>query len=346
MAKSLSLDVIDRRLSQMTEGDLLGLPSITEATTSFNPPDWYHGACQRPVALFLDEMNRATRELQQGAFQLVLDRELNGWKLHKETRVYSAVNVGGKYAVNDMDPALLRRFFVIDLAPDANDWLDYAKERKLNDLIIAFIQANPSMLDPAAKHAPGSVQPTRASWERLSNLFSRNKVDQTPGESLYFSLAKGMVGADVASALVQFGKTFKFQVTGEDVWYHYADPKYGISDKMKKLGQEQWLAVIERAVEFCKRWKVLPKECGPNLKKFMDEMPIELRPETWGKLVMAGSVDTDKKDHTEWAKSIHPWIVHELVTGTFGVPVGKAGINVKPNIPKLLQDRMNSKGNG
>ena len=33
--------VIDRRLSQMSEGDMIGLPSTDGETTRFNPPDWY-----------------------------------------------------------------------------------------------------------------------------------------------------------------------------------------------------------------------------------------------------------------------------------------------------------------
>jgi len=341
VAKTLGLDVIDRRLSQMTEGDLLGLPSINDATTTFNPPDWFHSAVDAPKALFLDEMNRATRELQQGAFQLVLDRELNGFKLNEKTRVFSAVNIGGKYSVNEMDAALLRRFFVIDLEPDVDDWLKYARFMKVSDLIISFIVANPKFLDPAEKAAPGSVQPTRASWERLDDILKQNGLADKPSEPLYFSLAKGMVGAEVASALVQFGKTFKFQVTGNDVWYHYADKDSDIPSRMKQLGQEQWLSVIERVAEVCKKWNKMPDKCGPNLKKFFDDMPIELRPEAWGKIVMAGSTETAKKDQAEWAKSIHPFCVHEIVTGVFGVPVGAKGVNVKPNIPKVLQDRLN-----
>ena len=37
----LGLSVIERRVSQMTEGDLIGLPVIKGDTTSFNPPDWF-----------------------------------------------------------------------------------------------------------------------------------------------------------------------------------------------------------------------------------------------------------------------------------------------------------------
>ena len=39
-AESLGLPIVERRASQMTEGDLLGLPTIDEGVTSFCPPDW------------------------------------------------------------------------------------------------------------------------------------------------------------------------------------------------------------------------------------------------------------------------------------------------------------------
>ena len=38
IAESLSLPCVERRASQMTEGDLIGLPSTDGSITSFNPP--------------------------------------------------------------------------------------------------------------------------------------------------------------------------------------------------------------------------------------------------------------------------------------------------------------------
>jgi hypothetical protein len=253
------------------------------------------------------------------------------------------VNIGGKYAVNEMDAALLRRFFVIDLQPDVNDWLDYAKISGVDPMMIAFVAAHPAMLDPATKAAAGSVQPTRASWERLSTINKMNNLATSPNDPQYFNLAKGMLGAEVASPLVQFGKNFKFQVTGEDVWLRYAVAKSGIPEKMQALGQEQWMTVLDSVAEYCKQWATLPQELGPNLKLFFHHMPIELRCDAWAKIAMAGSLNTAKPDHAEWAKSIHKFIVHEIVTEVFGVPVGKAGIGVKPQIPKVIADKMNKK---
>ena len=38
---SLGMPIVERRASQMTEGDLLGLPTVDEGVTSFCPPDWF-----------------------------------------------------------------------------------------------------------------------------------------------------------------------------------------------------------------------------------------------------------------------------------------------------------------
>ena len=81
-AKNTDLPIIERRASQMTEGDLLGLPSTDGEVTNWNPPAWYKAACDSPVVLFLDEIDRATTEVRQGIFELTDSRKLNGHHLH------------------------------------------------------------------------------------------------------------------------------------------------------------------------------------------------------------------------------------------------------------------------
>ena len=92
MAAEMGLPVIERRASQMTEGDLVGLPSIDGNRTSFNPPDWFKEACEEPAVLFLDEVDRATLEVRQGIFELTDSRKLNGHHLHEDTVVFAAIN--------------------------------------------------------------------------------------------------------------------------------------------------------------------------------------------------------------------------------------------------------------
>ena len=81
-------------------------------------------------------MNRSLPGVQQSFFQLILDRELgndkdgNPYRLHPETRVFAAVNHGAEYDVNDMDPALLRRFWTVDLEPTVDNWLEWARDEE------------------------------------------------------------------------------------------------------------------------------------------------------------------------------------------------------------------------
>ena len=93
LAANAGLPVVERRASQMTEGDLVGLPSIDGNRTSFNPPDWFKEACEEPSVLFLDEVDRATLEVRQGIFELTDSRKLNGHHLHPDTIVFAGIYI-------------------------------------------------------------------------------------------------------------------------------------------------------------------------------------------------------------------------------------------------------------
>jgi MoxR-like ATPase len=49
LADDLKLPVVERRASQMTEGDLLGLPKLAKNVTTWCPPEWLAMACKKPV---------------------------------------------------------------------------------------------------------------------------------------------------------------------------------------------------------------------------------------------------------------------------------------------------------
>ena len=141
LAANAGLPVVERRASQMTEGDLVGLPSVEGNRTSFNPPDWFKQACEEPVCLFLDEVDRATLEVRQGIFELTDSRKLNGHNLHPDTIIFAAVNGGEhgeQYQVNEMDPAELDRWSVWDIEPTVEDWLAWAKNN-VDGLIFSFV---------------------------------------------------------------------------------------------------------------------------------------------------------------------------------------------------------------
>jgi len=327
-------EVIDRRLSQMTEGDMVGLPSTDGNVTRFNPPDWYKQACTQPCVLLLDELNRATPEVMQAAFQIVLDRELNGVKLHPETRVYAAINTGASYNVNEVDPALLDRFWAIDLEPDVQDFLLWARAKNTDKsyglncapVITDFISQNEKWLDPPNNGNPDEVQPSRRSWERLGDALAAAEVLDDPKSSLFFSIGKGFIGNEASIAFTEFCKQIDNQVTGEEILNNWKKA----SKKVERLGQERMNIALEKVAEYAQKKGKLTAKQTKNLREFATVLLPELRISLWSLLVQHGvdKLDLARAAHTAMA---------DLVLDVFGVAMGEAGLGVAPNIPGSLK---------
>ena len=232
LATELGLDFLDVRGSTMDESQVSGIPdfetSKTAGVATFCLPSWYVRACREPVVLMLDELNRSMPQVMQSFFQIVLDRELGNnaegeaVRLHPETRVIAAVNHGNEYDVNDMDPALLRRFWVVDLDPSSQDWIDWASTNDIDPLTIDFVRQHPEHLrvDPGSVE-PGTVIPTPASWHRLDESLQYmgmvpSELAGTRPDGLY-ATASGFVGTEAAIAYSEFIARYERVISAEDV---------------------------------------------------------------------------------------------------------------------------------
>ena len=274
-----NLPIIERRLSQMSEGDMIGLPELTDGTTRFCPPDWYKHACEKAVVLFLDELNRSTPEIMQAAFQIVLDRELNGWKLHPETRIFTAINVSADYNVNDMDPALLDRFWVTDLDPTINDWLVWAKDN-CNELVYDFIQNNNKYLEHNGPIEAGKVYPSRRSWKRLSDALESAELIDTPKDTLFYAISTGLVGTESSIAFVDYVCNLDKYLSAEDILNTWGKVKA----KINKLGNEKFNILIEKIADHSVE-NVWTAKQAKNIVAFMKALPAELKIVLWSSIV-------------------------------------------------------------
>jgi hypothetical protein len=295
VGKVLGIPVVDRRLSQMSEGDLVGLPELVNGVTRFAPPDWYMQACREPRILFLDELNRATPEVMQAAFQIVLDRELNGHRLHPETRVYSAVNASAEYQVNDMDPALLDRFWVADVEATAEDWLAWAKaDGKIGSDIIDFIATNPQHLRHSGPMEPGRVYPSQRSWERLDIALKHANLAEDPGNPIYLHISQGLLGIETSLAFQDFVKNSQLRTRAEDVLDNWSK----MEKKILGLGLDRKNDLIEKVSDHCAKndWT---KAQADNVEKFFNALPAELQLTLWTKVCAHGRqrIENIKKFH-------------------------------------------------
>ena len=297
-ADSVGLPVVERRASQMTEGDLVGLPVIAENSTTFNPPDWFKKACDEPVVLFLDEVDRATLEVRQGIFELTDSRKLNGHSLHEDTLVFAAVNGGdhgSQYQVGEMDPAELDRWTVFDIEPSTEDWLEWAKDNQVSDVTWDFINQNRLHLEHTDDFEPNKVYPSRRSWERLDEcLVAANLLGETLESSpTLYSLTSAFVGFEAAVAFNDFVGNYDRQVTVEDILIH------GNFDKVADFGINDHTALIDKfeAAESFK--EELEQERVNNLARYFIMLPSEVAMKLWSVLGNGALNNTIKLHQSE-----------------------------------------------
>lgn len=283
----LGYSVTERRISQMTEGDLIGLPVIQGNRTSFNPPDWYKEACEKPVLLFCDEVDRGTIEVRQGLFEMTDSRKLNGHKLHPGTIIVAAVN-GGKYAaqyqVGEMDPAELDRWSVFDVEPTVEDWMNWAKlekdgKRNIHSTIVDFLNTNRNHLEHIGEFEPHKKYPSRRSWKRANDVLDNGNYLNEHHKDIVI-LASAFVGMEAAVAIGDFVKNQKKIVMPTDIL------DKGLIDLTKMFNINEHSALISRMEQqnslkdnlsdkqignLGKYYMTLPSECAAVLFKIMGD---------------------------------------------------------------------------
>jgi len=228
LAKSLGMEVVERRASQMQEGDLIGMPKqdpvVTQQGTevaTFNSFDWLVECCENPRILFFDEVDRGDQQVRQGIMELTDSRKLFGKTLHPNTIIIAAVNggkYGAEYQVGEMDPAELDRWAVYDVEPSVDDWLTWAKG-KVNPLMWDFVNQNRDHLEHKDTFEPNEVYPSRRSIVRLDRVLSRAGMYEIIKQDLnrVTSIAMGFLGLGTAAAFTKFASDYEFQLTAENI---------------------------------------------------------------------------------------------------------------------------------
>tara|TARA_R100001510_G_scaffold56932_1_gene63551 strand:+ start:198 stop:1265 length:1068 start_codon:yes stop_codon:yes gene_type:complete len=313
-AQALGLPVVERRASQMTEGDLVGLPIIEGDVTRFNPPDWFKECCDNARVLFLDEVDRAIIEVRQGIFELTDSRKLNGYTLHPETVIFAAVNGGehgAQYQVGEMDPAELDRWTVFDVEPTVEDWLDWA-QANVNEVIWDFINQNRNHLEHTGEFEPNKVYPSRRSWDRLNEclgeagLFGEDAKEKT---DVIFHLATAFVGFEASVALTDFVKTYERQVTIEMIL------EKGQIEKTAEFGINDHAALVEK-FEAAKVFETpLPPEQVTNLAAYFVTVPSEIAMKLWTVMGEGNVENTVALHQTEVNGTAVSSFLVELLTG-------------------------------
>jgi hypothetical protein len=328
-ARAMGIPCVDFRLSQNDVGDLKGMPFHVKGRTVFAIPEFFPlkeadaielkdllgltedislGRYGDSGILFLDEINRANREVQQAAFELVLDRRLNLRSLPDGWRVVAAINGDDSiYTVNQMEPAFLSRFCLVELQPTYQEWINWAEtDGKIHDSIIQFITKTPELLDPtieqlkeATKQGVVKVQDRRA-WEMFSksltkfeNDFKDNKRPVSPlgkNEKSYTELIL-LSGAFVGNmASIKFKSFIELDYNALDanvILNHFDDSIKRRLEDIVNVGRIPELAAYNDLIIKYVSTKVknkLSEVQKENLTNYTELLPKELIGDLWQKL--------------------------------------------------------------
>lgn len=288
-----TLVVIDGNL--LKEGEIGGLPTVEEYTIKDE-----HGRVVskkvtiyaihtklreidnlilegKEVLLFIDEINRCEHSVQQELMNLILNREINGYKLHDKVKILAAMNPSSKYGsdfdyqVVDMDAAQENRFVWLNMESDAKGWIKWASENKVDRKVIEFISTFPEHLHSINED---DIRATPRSFERVSKsykLYKENK-DNIP-RRVFLNVLRGNLGRIIAEQLMDFMESdntalispeevFEEEVLSEQVKIRISNESHTrlyltgsnminyISSKVEELEGAAIKKVIDRFVEF------------------------------------------------------------------------------------------------
>jgi hypothetical protein len=265
------------------------------------------------VLLFLDEMNRSNPQVLQAFFQVVLDRCLGNdasgepMPLHPETRVYAAVNFGSEYDVVEMDPALLRRFWTVDLDPDVKQWCDWASKAGKATVMIDFIAQHPQhwRVDPGnGKVTPGSVLPTPASWDRLDISLRHMGIDLDEhagkkGDGTIYAVARGFVGNEASISFVDFLEKYQNIISAADLLDGIAT-----EEKLRKLKQSDICQLVDKVIIHCAKNNWTKQQVERAVWWIKEVLPGEQQVAFYNGIIGTGNMHNVRPFHAPVGKMI------------------------------------------
>ena len=169
-AEALGIQFICRDLSLMEPTDLVGLPTAKGAVTTFLPPAFLPTA-GRGILVF-EELNRCERYMRAPCLQLMTARELNDYQLPPGWLQVAAINPPDTdYQVSELDPALLSRFVQVEVTPDRQVWLSWARGNGIHPSVLDYVEQDPTVFDAADSNP--------RAWVYVSDILHAAELDST-----------------------------------------------------------------------------------------------------------------------------------------------------------------------
>lgn len=214
LAKDMGIGYCELRLVNMTETDMLGIPTISASgTTTYASNDLLPIVSrdgERGI-LAIDEITSCSSTMRAAAYQL-LDgqRSLGNYKLPEKwicVGLGNGPDDGGVF--NGAEAALFTRCYGFRVATSLESWKEYAIKAGMNPSVVAYLSFDPSKLHVYDPDELEGLCPTPRTWEKLSKILNaKEKANGSRAVSMQVAefLASAAVGVKEAGFFSGFYK--------------------------------------------------------------------------------------------------------------------------------------------
>lgn len=193
-------------LSSMTEEDISGLPYHDGPIEHRTEPPFFRRLRERAAsgqrtALFLDEIDKARREVADTLLTLIASRKVGEWSLPGGCDIWAAANPPEWGGGDGVSQAMMSRFAVMEYKPDLQKWLEWCAGAFDDHPVVHGI-----LHDIATGRVPllecnGEGWRWRLTCPRTWELAIRGTL-QAYSEQERASIAEGLLTQNAASALI------------------------------------------------------------------------------------------------------------------------------------------------
>lgn len=264
------------------------------------PPTWYKRIMEkcekhpeRIHILFLDEITNALHSIQGMAFNIVLNKEVNGiWRLPDNVRIVAAGNdLEDSMAANTLVEPLFNRFAHIYIRTTAKSWLKWAMEDreesylpyekemkphpKIHPAVIAYIQSrgDSALRTPYTGEKP-NADPRK--WELASRILFKT------GKPM---MIRSLVGSDITKDFISFCKENPLSIS--DV----LEERYNMAEIKKYDLARKSMIVVGLALcdeEYLHTIRAFVRRLEPELLSYFDSLWLQNNPD--GAPILAGVI--------------------------------------------------------
>jgi len=182
----------------------------------------------------IDELNRANQYVRDALLQIALEGKYLDYQLPKEWIIVTSCNPPGKdYQVQDLGPAILRRFVNLNLTVETREVVAWGgRSKKIHNSLLEFMALYPEVFNYQDNYIP-KLLPNPRGFEMLSRIIP--VMDDKELRELGMEIFSGVIGESNAMLLhktLTEENIFRNIPTTKEILFKYPEARPAIKEHL------------------------------------------------------------------------------------------------------------------